>query len=165
MKDESNPKNVVTFKGNYNRGQQYARSLRSDIATYLENVNGFKLVKIHYQPNKVLYVHYTDADGSIWISSGTYSDENNVRTAIIDFETERKHMDKAPGIMITDPDKIRLAQMVARKGALRLECLGMKRSSGKSVYQIIKEEHGLTGNRASVYTQYCELVAKAKGEL
>ncbi len=58
----------------------------------------------------------------------------------------------------------RLAQMLVRKSALGLELKGLKRR-GQSVYSIIKEEHGLRGNRQSVFTQYCELVEKAKGEV
>lgn len=46
--------------------------------------------------------------------------------------------------------------------ALQLEIAGMKKT-GKSCYQIIKEEYGLKGNRQSVYKQFKELVEqKAK---
>ena len=63
--------------------------------------------------------------------------------------------------MISGKENITLAQMLARKGALRLELMGLKRR-GQSVYSIIKQAHGLRGNKQSVYTQYCELVEKAK---
>ena len=36
--------------------------------------------------------------------------------------------------------------------ALKLECLGMKRS-GPSVYSIVKREYSLHGNKQSVYNQ------------
>jgi len=52
-------------------------------------------------------------------------------------------------------DNIKFAQMLARRGALHLEILGLKRR-GRSVYSIIKEEHGLKGNKQKVYDQYCE---------
>ena len=63
--------------------------------------------------------------------------------------------------MIYSKEKIGLAQMLARKHALRLELMGLKRP-GQSVYSIIKQVHGLRGSKQSVYTQYCELVEKAK---
>ena len=57
-----------------------------------------------------------------------------------------------------------LAQMIARKHALKLELAGLKHSGG-SVYALVKRTHGLRGNKQSVFTQYCELVEKAKGEV
>jgi len=54
--------------------------------------------------------------------------------------------------------------MLVRKAALRLELKGLRRR-GQSVYSIVKIAHRLKGNRESVYTQYCELVEKAKGEV
>ena len=65
---------------------------------------------------------------------------------------------------ITGEKDIRFAQMLARKQCLRLELAGMSRR-GRSVYSIVKEEHGLKGNRQSVFTQYCELIEKKRGEL
>ena len=57
--------------------------------------------------------------------------------------------------------QIPIAQMLARKSALRLELMGLKKR-GQSVYSIVKQAHGLRGNKESVYVQYCELVEKAK---
>jgi hypothetical protein len=37
--------------------------------------------------------------------------------------------------------------------------------SGGSIYATIKRQHGLRGNKQSVYTQFCELIEKSKGEL
>jgi len=54
--------------------------------------------------------------------------------------------------------------MLSRKGMLRLETLGMKKR-GRSMYAIIKEEHGLKGNKERVFTQYCELVETEKRKL
>lgn len=42
--------------------------------------------------------------------------------------------------------------------ALKLECLGMKRS-GPSVYSIVKREYTLKGNRQSVYDQLQSILA------
>ena len=64
--------------------------------------------------------------------------------------------------MITGSDDIAFAQMLARKGALRLETLGMKVGRGRTMYSVIKEQYGLKGNKQSVYTQFCELVETEK---
>ena len=66
--------------------------------------------------------------------------------------------------MITGEKNIALARMLTLKQALRLETLGMKRR-GPSVYSIVKKEFGLRGNKHSVFTQFCELTEKRKGEL
>ena len=42
--------------------------------------------------------------------------------------------------------------------ALKLECLGMKRS-GASVYSIVKQEYNLKGNKQSVYNQLESILA------
>jgi len=47
--------------------------------------------------------------------------------------------------------------------ALQLEMAGMRRS-GKSCYQIIKEEYGLHGNRQSVYDQFKKIVEQKAEE-
>ena len=66
--------------------------------------------------------------------------------------------------MIDSPSEIMLAQMIIRKKALYLETIGLKKKE-KSMYSIIKKEYGLRGNKKSVYTQYCELVEKTKGNI
>lgn len=58
---------------------------------------------------------------------------------------------------------ITMYRLLALKGALHLETLGMKHSRG-SVYAMVKREFNLKGNKQRVYTQFCELVEKAKGE-
>ena len=63
--------------------------------------------------------------------------------------------------MVTKPE---LFNMIAQKQALKLEINGLKHSRG-SVYAHIKKVYGLRGNKMSVYTQFCELVERAKGEL
>jgi hypothetical protein len=55
-----------------------------------------------------------------------------------------------------------LFNMIAQKSALKLELAGLKHSRG-SVYAHIKKVYGLRGNKQSVYTQFCELVERAKG--
>jgi len=57
-----------------------------------------------------------------------------------------------------------LFHMMAKKSALKMEIGGLKHSRG-SVYAHIKRTYGLKGNKQRVYTQFCELVEKAKGEV
>jgi hypothetical protein len=62
--------------------------------------------------------------------------------------------------VIDTPEGINFVQLVARKGALRLEMLGM-RGRGPSAYSIIKSEYGLKGSRESVLAQMDTLIEKA----
>jgi len=55
-------------------------------------------------------------------------------------------------IMIDTPEGISFLQMCARRGALRLELLGMHRR-GQSAYSICKEVYGLRGSRERVLSQ------------
>ena len=54
-------------------------------------------------------------------------------------------------------DDIDRYQFVARKGALKLEILGMKRR-GRSAYAICKEAYGLKGSKQSVFDQMEKLI-------
>lgn len=63
--------------------------------------------------------------------------------------------------MIDSPEGIAFARMLALKGALRLETLGLTRR-GRSVYSIVKEEFGLKGSKQKVYAQFVELVEDVK---
>jgi hypothetical protein len=65
--------------------------------------------------------------------------------------------------VITGSHNIKVAQMIAQRSALKLECRGLKKR-GRSMYAIIKQHYGLRGNRESVYTQFCELVEREKGQ-
>lgn len=67
-------------------------------------------------------------------------------------------------MIITGDKNIAIAQMLAQRSALGLEMRGLKFSGG-SIYATIKRQHGLRGNKQSVYTQFCELIEKSKGEL
>ena len=49
-------------------------------------------------------------------------------------------------------EKIAMWQMLARRGALRLEIAGLRRN-GRSAYSIVKSEYGFKGNRESVLAQ------------
>ena len=65
---------------------------------------------------------------------------------------------------LTTPNEIAMYHMLAQKSALGLELKGLKFSKG-SVYAHIKRTYGLRGNKQSVYTQFCELIERKKGEL
>ena len=62
------------------------------------------------------------------------------------------------------PTQPEMFNMLAQKAALKLELHGMKMSRG-SVYAHVKRTYGLRGNKQRVYTQFCELCEKAKGEV
>jgi hypothetical protein len=63
--------------------------------------------------------------------------------------------------MIDTPEGIAFVQLVARRGALRLETLGMKRR-GRSAYSICKSEYGLKGSRESVLKQLEAMIEEAQ---
>ena len=65
-------------------------------------------------------------------------------------------MDKS--VVIDTPDGIAFVQLLARRGALRLEIRGMHRR-GRSAYAICKEVYGLKGNRESVLAQLNSMIA------
>lgn len=66
--------------------------------------------------------------------------------------------------VITNPEELRLFNMVAQKKALQAELKGFKFSKG-SVYAHVKRQYNLRGSKQSVYTQFCELVECKKQEL
>jgi hypothetical protein len=53
-------------------------------------------------------------------------------------------------IVITGKENIRMAQLMAWRSCLGLECKGLKRR-GQSVFSIVKQELGFTGNKITVY--------------
>ena len=66
--------------------------------------------------------------------------------------------------LIAEPDKIRYFQMLARRQALKLELMGMKRR-GRTAYSICKSEYGLRGNRKRVYDQMLRLCEKTRNDI
>jgi len=65
--------------------------------------------------------------------------------------------------LLTTPEQISGARLIALRGALKLELLGMKRR-GRSAYSIIKDEFGLKGNKQKVYDQFDLIVKDITGE-
>jgi len=58
------------------------------------------------------------------------------------------------GFVVTGPE-INSFRLLALKGALHLETLGMKRR-GMSAFKIVKADYGFKGNKQSVYNQFVE---------
>ena len=61
------------------------------------------------------------------------------------------------------PENINFVRMATLKSALKLEIAGLKRR-GRSVYSIIKEEFGLTGNKRTVLADFTKLIEQKKDE-
>lgn len=57
------------------------------------------------------------------------------------------------------PEGIEFFQLVARRGALKMETLGMKRR-GQSAYSICKEAYGLKGSRENVLSQMDAMIER-----
>lgn len=62
---------------------------------------------------------------------------------------------------LTTPEQIAAYRMLTLLSGLKLEARGL-RKSGRSCYQIIKAEFGLTGNRRQVLEKY-EALLQDKG--
>lgn len=67
-------------------------------------------------------------------------------------------------MVITGEKNIYAYHLLTLKAALYLEIKGMKHSSGKSVYGLIKKDFNLKGTKQEVYDQFVELL-KNKGIL
>jgi len=63
-------------------------------------------------------------------------------------------------IVITDPKGIQRFHMISQYHAAKLEGLGMKHSSGKSVTAHIKRTYGLKGSRDKVLKEFREMIDK-----
>lgn len=65
--------------------------------------------------------------------------------------------------IVHTPEGIAYFQLCARKGAIKLEIVGLSRSRGaRSAYSISKEVYGLTGSREKVVEQLEEMIKKAE---
>lgn len=63
-------------------------------------------------------------------------------------------------IVVDTPDHLATARLIALKGAVRLETLGMKHSSGKKMWKVARCDLGLSGNSTidDVYGALCKEV-------
>lgn len=57
-------------------------------------------------------------------------------------------------IICNTPETINAYRLLALKGALKLEVIGLKASRGFSAFKVVKAEFGFTGNKASVLAKY-----------
>jgi len=62
-------------------------------------------------------------------------------------------------IIIDTPEGIDRYRILALKGSLKLECVGMKRR-GRSAYSMVKEEFGFKGNKKKVLEQLEKMIAE-----
>ena len=65
--------------------------------------------------------------------------------------------------VITGDDTI-LFSIIALESALRLEVKGMKMSSGRSAYSIVKDRYQLKGNKQRVLEQFNQIVNELRIE-
>ena len=63
-------------------------------------------------------------------------------------------------IIITDPKGIQRFHMLSQYHAAKLEGLGMRHSSGRSVTAHIKKTYGLKGSRDKVLKEFREMIDK-----
>lgn len=63
-------------------------------------------------------------------------------------------------LVVDQPDALATARLIALKGAVRLETLGMKHSSGKKMWKVARRELALSGNSTidDVYGALCKEV-------
>ena len=65
--------------------------------------------------------------------------------------------------VIDTPEGIAFYQLLARRGSLRLELRGIRRSSrGQTSYSIAKQAYGLKGSRASVLAQLTAMIDRVQ---
>ena len=60
-------------------------------------------------------------------------------------------------IVANTPEQIEMFRLLAMRGALKLELVGMQRR-GQSVYSVIKQEFGFKGNKQKVLDQYTKIL-------
>jgi hypothetical protein len=63
-------------------------------------------------------------------------------------------------IVISTPEGIKRFQMLSQYHAAKLEGLGLKHSSGKSVTAHIKKTYGLKGSRDKILKEFREMIDK-----
>ena len=56
--------------------------------------------------------------------------------------------------VIEGENAINVMHMLSLKGALKLECKGMRRSRGPSAFAVVKQEYGFKGTKVEVLDQF-----------
>lgn len=57
-------------------------------------------------------------------------------------------------IVLDQPEQIQAYQLLSQRAAMRLELIGLRHSSGRSVIQHIKGIYGFKGDRRKVFDQF-----------
>ena len=65
-------------------------------------------------------------------------------------------------ITCNTPDSINAFRLLALRGALKLELVGMKARRGFSAYKTIKAEFGFKGDKQSVHEQFANYLREQK---
>jgi hypothetical protein len=65
-------------------------------------------------------------------------------------------------LIIETPDQHKYWRILQLRSALRLECAGMKHSSGRSVCPIVKQEFKFKGTKQAVLDQLCKHIENIK---
>jgi hypothetical protein len=60
-------------------------------------------------------------------------------------------------------NKVRMFRLLALRGALKLEVMGMGRSRSPSIYSMVKKEFGITGTKRKVLDQLEEIIGGIRG--
>lgn len=66
-------------------------------------------------------------------------------------------------MIIETPEHFALFRILQLRAALRLECAGMRHSSGRSVCPIIKQTFGWKGNKSAILAKLCQHIENLKG--
>lgn len=72
-------------------------------------------------------------------------------------------MSNDTGTVITGEKNIKAYRTLVLQKSLRLEIIGLKHSSGKSVYAIVKREFGFKGSKRKVHDQLCDYIEREYG--
>jgi hypothetical protein len=67
-------------------------------------------------------------------------------------------------MIIETPDQFAIFRILQLRAALRLECAGMKHSSGRSVCPIVKKMFGWKGKKEAILAQLCEHIETMKAK-
>lgn len=65
---------------------------------------------------------------------------------------------------ITTQHEFDIFRILQLRAALRLECAGMRHSSGRSVCPIVKKMFGWKGNKEAILEKLCALIEEMKNE-
>lgn len=65
-------------------------------------------------------------------------------------------------MIIQTKNEFDIFRILQLRAALRLECAGMRHSSGRSVCPIVKQLFGFKGNKQSILDQLCQHIENLK---